>query len=161
VTDVNRGTTNGNSKLTEQDVRQIKIRYGELKSYRKVGKEFGVSHESVALIIRGNTWSHVDPGGQSYYIGKTPIDLTGQRFGNWTVLKRAETKRYRSWWTCKCDCGLVKDVSQSSLRRRETRGCKSCYAERLRSAAKAKRELDLGEATFAQTVRINTHAHLD
>lgn len=35
------------------------------------------------------------------------IDLTGQRFGYLTVIRRAEenTKAGKAKWVCKCDCG--------------------------------------------------------
>lgn len=33
-------------------------------------------------------------------------DLTGQKFGKLTVIKRAENDKYgRSMWLCECDCG--------------------------------------------------------
>ena len=56
------------------------------------------------------------------------IDLTGQRFGRLVVIERADDyvspKGARvTMWTCKCDCGNVKNVSRSSLLRRNTRSC--------------------------------------
>ena len=53
------------------------------------------------------------------------IDLTGQRFGMWTVLCEGE-KRGKSgsvFWTCVCDCGTRKDISGGSLRRGESTSC--------------------------------------
>ena len=43
------------------------------------------------------------------------IDLTGKRFGRWTVLRRntEEQKRRRTpqlLWACQCDCGTVKEA---------------------------------------------------
>src|SRR5262249_36559507 len=47
-----------------------------------------------------------------------PIDLTGQRFGCWTVLA-IHPERYRGaaiLWLCRCDCGAERVVRGSSLR---------------------------------------------
>lgn len=35
------------------------------------------------------------------------IDLTGEKFGKWTVLRYVE----KSKWLCKCECGVEKDVA--------------------------------------------------
>lgn len=53
-----------------------------------------------------------------------PIDLTGQRFGRFTVLKRAHnSKDGRTMWLCKCDCGNERIVSGKSLRNGHTKSC--------------------------------------
>lgn len=45
------------------------------------------------------------------------IDLTGQRFGMWTVIQRAETsKAGQTRWLCRCDCGTAKAVQGCHLR---------------------------------------------
>lgn len=55
-------------------------------------------------------------------IGKNLEDLSGQRFGRWTVLYRAplkidsKAKRPATYWHCKCDCGTERDVAASSLK---------------------------------------------
>lgn len=51
------------------------------------------------------------------------IDLTGKRFGHLLVLHRADTNTKWPYWTCKCDCGNIKDVSGSCLRRGITKSC--------------------------------------
>jgi len=55
-------------------------------------------------------------------------DLTGQRFGRWTVLERAENKGKRTAWLCKCDCGTVKAVHATSLKNGDSTSC-GCYAK--------------------------------
>lgn len=42
-------------------------------------------------------------------------DLTGQRFGRWTVLYRVPNKGKSVMWRCKCDCGTIKDVIAATL----------------------------------------------
>lgn len=50
-------------------------------------------------------------------------DLTGTHFGKWTVLAPSEKPHY---YTCQCECGVVKDVYDSSLRLGKSRSCLSC-----------------------------------
>lgn len=59
------------------------------------------------------------------------IDLTGQRFGRWTVLYRAENRkgpdgRTLVHWRCRCDCGNERDVYGPRLRKGESLSC-GCY----------------------------------
>lgn len=53
------------------------------------------------------------------------IDLTGQRFGMWTVLEETpERDSSRNiMWKCKCDCGTIRNVSGHSLRRGKSTSC--------------------------------------
>lgn len=45
------------------------------------------------------------------------INLTGQRFGRWTVLYQVEPNRWRTTrWLCQCDCGKQSVVVGTSLR---------------------------------------------
>lgn len=38
-------------------------------------------------------------------------DISGERFGKWTVLSRAgSNKDGRAVWLCECDCGTVRTV---------------------------------------------------
>jgi hypothetical protein len=56
------------------------------------------------------------------YRPKNFIDLTGQRFGRWTVISYEDN----SCWVCHCDCGTEKTVNSSSLRRSGSTGCAKC-----------------------------------
>ena len=51
------------------------------------------------------------------------IDLTGQRFGRLTVLKRAETINKRTRWLCRCDCGEEVIVEAYNLKKGHTQSC--------------------------------------
>lgn len=58
-------------------------------------------------------------------------DLTGQRFGKLTVIKRVENKTLSSnsvvvQWECKCDCGNITNVLASNLRTGNTQSCGLC-----------------------------------
>lgn len=51
-------------------------------------------------------------------------DETGQRFGRWTVLKRAEDGSHgNTRWCCVCDCGEEKIVPGNRLRRGTSKSC--------------------------------------
>jgi hypothetical protein len=56
------------------------------------------------------------------------IDLTGKRFGRWTVIAYAG----RSRWSCECDCGARVIVDGASLRRGRTKSC-GCLRNCLRN----------------------------
>ena len=55
------------------------------------------------------------------------IDITGQRFGRYTVLARnGAGANGMAAWLCKCDCGKEKTVLGNSLRGRKIVSC-GCY----------------------------------
>lgn len=84
-------------------------------------------------------------------MGKKLIDLTGQRFGRWTVLRRAGN--YGDYildghtsptWLCRCDCGNLSIVTGNNLRMGKSLSC-GCYrreavsrAQKLRHANERK-----------------------
>lgn len=56
------------------------------------------------------------------------IDLSGRRFGRYTVLCR-DTNPHpvtNAFWICKCDCGNIKSVNSNVLRKGESLSC-GCY----------------------------------
>ena len=69
------------------------------------------------------------------------IDLTGKRFGKWTVVKRAENSKLGApRWLCYCDCGTKSIVEGSHLRSGHSKSC-GCWRRYMAS-------LPDGEATF-------------
>lgn len=50
-------------------------------------------------------------------------DLTGQKFGKWTVLERGSNQGKTTCWVCKCDCGTIKEVRSSSLKDGISKSC--------------------------------------
>jgi hypothetical protein len=52
------GETSGNSKLTNQDVREIRTLKGIL-AYRKIARLYGVTYTTIFNIINKITWNHV------------------------------------------------------------------------------------------------------
>lgn len=56
------------------------------------------------------------------------IDITGQKFGEWTVIGKSEKPQHVK---CQCSCGLTKDVSKPALLSGRTTSCKSCANKRM------------------------------
>ena len=48
-------------------------------------------------------------------------DITGQKFGKLTVIKRAPNKGRRTMWTCQCDCGKIVTVYAEALKNGNTK----------------------------------------
>ena len=55
------------------------------------------------------------------------IDLTGQQFGDWTVIGPGERPESNSqkgaFWLCQCKCGTIKSVSSHTLRNGTSQSC--------------------------------------
>ena len=57
-------------------------------------------------------------------MGRPALDVTGQRFGRWTVLCRAEGRTTKwAYWTCRCECGITSAVRGQFLRDGSSRSC--------------------------------------
>lgn len=66
------------------------------------------------------------------------IDITGRRFGRWTVIKDSgQRKLSRVLWECRCGCGTVKLLSSNHLLRGNSLSC-GCIRNELTSARKYK-----------------------
>lgn len=72
-------------------------------------------------LLRGNTkscgCSSIEYANKHKY-----IDLSGQKFGKLTVIRKTRVKNRNSYWLCRCECGVEKEISMVALRR----GQKSC-----------------------------------
>lgn len=58
-------------------------------------------------------------------------DLSGLKINRWTVLKRAPnvlepSGKFATMWTCKCDCGTLKNIRASTLKSGISHSC-GCY----------------------------------
>ena len=58
------------------------------------------------------------------------IDLTGQKFGRWTVLAFHSIAYDHSRWLCRCECGIVQPVRGTLLKGGGSKGCRRCGATR-------------------------------
>ncbi len=75
------------------------------------------------------------------------IDLTGQRFGRWTVIERAGVNKNGKYlWKIKCDCGNEKVISTGDLQSNRTNSCGCLHRELIKE--------EYGKATFNTLLRI-------
>lgn len=75
------------------------------------------------------------------------IDITGERYGRFTVLKQDGVDRQgKVMWTCLCDCGEVRRIRGSALRQGLSRSCR-CYARDVSSKVNAKHGAKRGQQT--------------
>jgi len=91
---------------------------------------------SYCIVHRGDLRSGHTQSCGCLHIGSQLIDLTGQVFGRWTVLRfdksvagsqRGSTK---ALWVCQCMCGTVRSVDGAGLRSGKSKSC-GCYSREL------------------------------
>lgn len=57
------------------------------------------------------------------------VDLTGERFGRLTVVRRVGSRHGKALWACDCDCGTRgHDTTQNQLQRGHAQSC-GCFRE--------------------------------
>lgn len=68
----------------------------------------------------------------------TSPDLAGRTFGRWTVIGNAHSHDGNARWTCRCECGTVRDVAKRLLVYGESTSCgcrrRDASADRIRRA---------------------------
>lgn len=81
------------------------------------------------------------------------IDLTGQRFGRWTVMSITDkrTKNRTIIWHCKCDCGNEKDVDGYTLKSGQSKSC-GCLQKEIASKNGGKNKIDLTGQRYGKLV---------
>ncbi len=81
------------------------------------------------------------------------IDLTGKKFGRLTVLYKDQERitKSGSYWVCQCECGNIKSIKSSSLRRGEIQSCGCLQKERTIKARNQAAE-DLSGRRFGKLV---------
>lgn len=68
-------------------------------------------------------------------------DLTGQRFGKWTVLRLNKIDRGNRVWWCRCDCGFEKAHYSRTLKIGASMRCAACRRAAERGKPRANRRL--------------------
>ena len=73
------------------------------------------------------------------------IDLTGQKFGKLEVLYKDTERKTNSgsYWICKCECGKIKSIKSSSLRRGEILSCGCLRNKKIAETKKKKSEEEM------------------
>jgi len=59
-------------------------------------------------------------------------ELVGKRFGRWSVIKRGVNRGRIAMWECRCDCGIEKTISSTSLHEGTSKSC-GCLQRELQS----------------------------
>lgn len=78
-------------------------------------------------------------------MAREAIDISNQKFGRLTVIKRSGTRYGQAIWKCICECGKQSNISGHSLRKGITKSC-GCLKGRF-----GKRELpDLSGTQFGR-----------
>lgn len=70
-------------------------------------------------------------------------DLENKIFGKWEVIKKAPSRRFNTYWLCKCECGKEKDVAAYSLKNRKSSscGCESKFGYKDKKTKERKKEI--------------------
>ena len=83
-------------------------------------------------------------------MGRSPINLVGQKFGRLTVIERNTTRPMgagkSAYWKCLCDCGNYTTVRTDKLRNGDISSC-GCYSKEVRTKLFLK---DLTNQTFGR-----------
>ena len=58
------------------------------------------------------------------------LDLTGKKFGRWTILHQVESLTNQARFKCQCECGVISEVYGSGLRSGHSTQCKDCGQNR-------------------------------
>jgi hypothetical protein len=60
------------------------------------------------------------------------VDLSGQKFGRWTVLSYVGRNNLgKREWQCRCDCGTMRNVTQGNLRTGDSNSCGCLHHEHI------------------------------
>lgn len=64
-------------------------------------------------------------------MGRPIVDLTGRKFGKYTVLRLHHIKNHIAFWKVKCDCGNIRYVTGGSLKNGLAKSC-GCYSKEMK-----------------------------
>lgn len=78
------------------------------------------------------------------------IDMTGQKFGRWTVIGFDCNKNRRTMWKCRCDCGTERSVEGARLRGGRSKSC-GCL---LRESTALRSRKDITNQRFGRLVAL-------
>lgn len=112
--------TSHSYKLSPEDKKNILDAYYTTTS-TELAKKYNVSRGMITKVWYDNGLI----GKQEAPPVTTMIDLTGQKFGLWTVLYPTERRNGNGgiYWMCQCECGTQREVGSSELRQGRSRSC--------------------------------------
>jgi len=62
---------------------------------------------------------------------KTRTELTGKRFGRWTIQEYSHTQDNKAYWWAKCDCGTVRLLVSGNILSGKSKSCGCLHRERV------------------------------
>ena len=82
------------------------------------------------------------------------IDLTDNKYGRLTVLHKDNKRKSNngSYWICKCNCGNIKSIKSSSLRRGEIQSCGCLRNEKVAQSKKQQSEEEMIGKRFGKLI---------
>lgn len=89
-------------------------------------------------------------------MARKTIDLTGQKFNRWTVIRFYETKNRKTYWECQCDCGAIKIVAGHNLKDGSSKSCGCLQREKAKEHAKDLTGQKFGRLTVIERAGTNT-----
>lgn len=105
----------------EQNTRALCFLNAQLSQFDIVGKVPSVNGNGPVLAVPRDNGSAIYRG---HFAMSRLVDLTGQKFGKLTVIKRyGSSNTGNVTWLCRCDCGNEAIVRGVDLTRRHTIGC--------------------------------------
>lgn len=87
---------------------------------------------NITYVVGGSLRNgHTQSCGCNQYKTKNVKDLTGQKFGKLTVLRRSEKKNKsrKAFWECQCECGHYRIVEGTQLRQGKVTSCYNCLKD--------------------------------
>lgn len=92
------------------------------------------------------------------------IDLTGHKYGRWTVIENAGYKNKEIVWKCICECGNVGYIASHSLRTGNSKSC-GCLAKELTSIRNKENPIkkpiiDLKGKRFGNLIVVEMEEHI-
>lgn len=81
------------------------------------------------------------------------IDITGQKFGRYTVLGQAESKHGKTYWLCRCECGNERTVQGTHLKMGRAQSC-GCLAREQRAQKAQKKPKKAEKPAKKQAPRV-------
>lgn len=86
------------------------------------------------------------------------IDLSGLRFGRWTVLRRGKnTEQGQARWLCQCECGTKRLLKSIVIRRGKSKSC-GCLKSELTTQRNLERDYSLSKGNFKHGYARNKNA---
>ncbi len=81
-------------------------------------------------------------------MGKARLELTGKKFGKWTVIEYWCIIKNNTHWKCKCDCGTIRIVNGMSLVAKASQSCGCVQKEFISKLTERHGESRKGKATL-------------